>query len=248
MKRLLFFFFAICIPIFPLLGQSDQNSTNGSFTDSRDSHVYKTVQIGTQVWMAENLAFLPKVSPAMDHGGAGDKDYSIYYVYDYDFQDFVKPTTDVKGAKSSEKFIKYGVLYNWAAANSSCPSGWHLPNDKEWQQLEQYLGLGNDEINNMAKWRESGEVGAKLKSVSGWGAEGKGTDKVGFKALPGGIYWPMSSPMFDKLGEEAQFWTASDAGAQQRAGMRKLSLDNNGIFRGMSQYFTGMSVRCIKNN
>jgi hypothetical protein len=95
-----------------------------------DGKNYPIVQIGDQTWMAENLAWLPAVSPFFY--GSQTSDY--YYVYDY-------LGASVTEAKSTSNFQKYGVIYNWTAAmngaagsilnpsevQGACPSGWHLP-------------------------------------------------------------------------------------------------------------------------
>lgn len=87
----------------------------GSFTDPRDRRTYKTVVIATQIWMAENLAYLPYISPTSKYSFTD----TCYYLYDYE---------------------AYGVLYNWSAAINACPVGWHLPSDEEWTLLSNYLG------------------------------------------------------------------------------------------------------------
>jgi len=133
----------------------------GNFTDSRDSRVYKTIQIGTQTWMAENLAYLPSVSPP----GPGSFTVPYYYVYSYS-------GNDVNAAKATSYYNKYGVLYNWPAAMNGaassnanpsgvqgcCPQGWHLPSLDEWRVLENYLiykgygygGSGSDIAKSLA--------------------------------------------------------------------------------------------------
>ena len=83
---------------------------SGTFKDPRDGKDYKTVTIGNQVWMAENLAFKPN--------------YGNYWAYDND-------PSNVK---------KYGYLYDWQTARRVCPTGWHLPSDAEWTILTDYLG------------------------------------------------------------------------------------------------------------
>jgi len=82
----------------------------GSFTDSRDGKVYKTVKIGTQVWMAENLAYKPNEGR---------------YIWDQ---------------RDSGYVAKYGYLYEHNTALKIVPSGWHLPSNKEWKTLYDFLG------------------------------------------------------------------------------------------------------------
>ena len=126
----------------------------GSFTDSRDGKVYKTVTIGEQVWMAENLAYLPSVvGPATESYTA-----PYYYVYGYD-------GTSVATAKATTNYQTYGVLYNWPAALTACPSGWHLPSDAEWTQMKNYLianGYNNIAISLASAngWQSSSNIGA----------------------------------------------------------------------------------------
>ena len=114
---------------------------NNGFTDARDGTHYDAVKIGNQVWMAENLKYLPSVvGPA-----TGSETAAYYYVYDYD-------GTDVMAAKATANYTTYGVLYNWPAAMNACPTGWHLPSDAEWTELTDYLG-------------GSGVAGGKLKEI-----------------------------------------------------------------------------------
>jgi uncharacterized protein (TIGR02145 family) len=103
-------------------------SCGNSFMDARDSNIYPTVQIGTQCWMKKNLAYLPSVVGP----GTGSETTSYYYVYDYN-------GTDVSAAKATSNYTTYGVLYNWPAATTACPSGWHLPTDAELNTLETYV-------------------------------------------------------------------------------------------------------------
>jgi len=86
------------------------SSGGGTFTDPRDGKVYKTVKIGNQIWMAENLAYEPS---------SGN-----YWAYDND----------------NSNVETYGYLYDWETACDVCPDGWHLPTDAEWTELTDYLG------------------------------------------------------------------------------------------------------------
>ncbi len=84
----------------------------GNFTDERDNQNYKTINIGSQTWMAENLKYLPYSNRATNWTA----DKPCYTSSGYD-----------------------GVFYNMKAATTACPSGWHLPSDQEWETLLNYL-------------------------------------------------------------------------------------------------------------
>ena len=220
-------------------------------TDSRDSKVYKTVNIGGQTWMAENLAWLPAVVGPATSSSAD----SYYYVNGYD-------GTVVADAKATDNYKKYGALYNWPAAmNGSasstlvpsgvqgiCPDGWHLPSDAEWTNLTDYL------TNNGFGYGGSGDdIGKSMASTSGWAAYGTagtvGNDQTsnnssGFTALPGGRSY---NGAFDYLGLRAYFWSASENGTLYAWG-RYLNYNYDGVYR-LDYYRTvGFSVRCLQNN
>lgn len=136
-----------------------------TFTDSRDGNVYKYIKIGNQIWMAENLKYLPSVSDP----GIFSAEMPTYYVYGYS-------GTSLAGAKGSFNYGAYGVLYNWAAAKVACPAGWHLPTNEEWTQLTDYLG-------------GKAVAGFKLKEtgITHWQSTYTDvTNGTGFTALPGG--------------------------------------------------------------
>jgi uncharacterized protein (TIGR02145 family) len=148
--------------IFILLASSNKSEDENpdSFTDSRDGHLYKTVTIGTQIWMAENLAYLPEVNLPTESSETQSK----YYVYDY-------YESSVSAAKDTENYINYGVLYNWPAAVKSCPNGWHLPSDEEWTKLENYLSQSNQSKVNFSCF--SALLGGTRNIVGGYLEIGK---------------------------------------------------------------------------
>jgi len=173
--------------------------TTCSFIDARDGHEYECVTIGTQTWMAENLAWLPEISPSL----LGTDTEPYYYVYGYE-------GSDVASAKATSNFSDYGVLYNWEAALASCPDGWHLPSDTEWTVLTDYLsnngygydGSGDDIGKSMASttlWQNNGLLGAV-------GNDQGSNNSSGFNAFPGGLCHYTGS--FSDLGYNANFWSS----------------------------------------
>ena len=149
----------------------------GTFTDSRDNNVYKTIIIGNQVWMAENLKYLPFVSGPE----SGSLTMPHFYVYNY-------LGMNVNDAMNTINYNTYGVLYNWAAAmNGSasssvnpsgvqgvCPEGWHLPSDNEFRQLMIFIGNSFIENNNVKKYDYWDEPCTHK------------TNRSGFSAVPAG--------------------------------------------------------------
>lgn len=217
------FLFALVL----LLGSCDKYEFETDiFTDSRDGNVYKTVKIGNQVWMAENLRYLPSVYSRYTVSTVSNR----YYVYDYD-------GTNVAEAKASENYKTYGVLYNVPGAKAACPAGWHLPTDEEWAQLSEYLG------------GDSGAGGIlKEKGTQHWNSPNTGaTNKVEFTALPGGMFSKTSSSfLFAYLGTTGYWWTASDDGDAHYL-YRSIDANDKGIVRGISYMDRGLSVRCVKD-
>ena len=204
----------------------------GTFIDSRDQHQYGWVIIGTQTWMAENLAFLPSVSPS-DQGSDTDKHY---YVYGYE-------GTSISEAKSSPNYAAYGALYNWRAATTACPAGWHLPSEEDWKLLERYLGMAESDINSEG-WRSSGQVGKQLKSTTGWMNNGNGDNSSGFSALPGGCRFYEFG--FIRQGGYSYFWSSTENGPVQ-AWIRSQGHSIDEVYRGYADHNDGFSVRCVKN-
>ncbi|MGM0407204.1 MAG: fibrobacter succinogenes major paralogous domain-containing protein [Bacteroidota bacterium] len=216
----------------------------GTFIDSRDGHEYKWVKLGEQIWMAENLAFLPNVS----RPSRGSVTESYFYVYDY-------TGTSVSAAKATVNYNTYGVLYNWTAAKETCPNGWHLPSDDEWKQLEIYLGMAQSEVNS-TEWRGTNE-GSKLAGYANlWNNELLTNDpsfgNSGFSAIPGGLVFYQK---FSSIKEYNGYWVASETDSLY-AWIRELGYYNeytpedkrNGIRRNAYGLKSdALSVRCVKD-
>ncbi|MFA6128390.1 MAG: FISUMP domain-containing protein [Bacteroidales bacterium] len=205
------------------------------FTDSRDGHVYKVVTIGTQTWMAENLAYLPAVSTSQE----GSFTTPYYYVYGYE-------GSTVSAAKATANYGTYGVLYNWPAALTACPSGWHSPTDAEWKILEKNQGMSNSDADGIG-WRNTGIVGGKLKETgtSHWLSPNTGaTNNSGFTALPGG--GRDDNGGFYTLGTYASIWSASEVDASI-SWYRDLHYFADGVQRFTYEKSGGLSVRCLQD-
>ena len=206
-------------------------SNIGTFIDKRDGHRYRWVKIGSQIWMEENLAYLPTVSPP-DQGSYYDR---YYYVIGY-------VGKNIAAAKATENYQTYGVLYNWKSALTACPHGWHLPSDKEWQMLEIHLGISERKAD--APGLRGTDEGEKMKSTSGWYNNGNGTNSSGFNALPGG--YRGSNGSFSSLGRTGRWWSSAEISGSN-AWDRNLFFGYHQVSRNGYDKSVGFSVRCIKN-
>lgn len=195
------------------------SATYGTFTDARDGRTYRTVALGSQTWMAQNLAFRRAT-------GSADSIGTCYY-------------------KSGDSCAKYGALYTWdeamAGESSShgipsgvqgvCPSGWHLPSDTEWVALKTSLGLGD-------------KTGAALKSTAGWNDGGAGTDSIGFRGLPGGYLY--SGSAYSGNGRTGCWWTSTALSGMYSHHI-SLEADSDEMFASNTFMGNSVSVRCVKN-
>lgn len=213
----------INIPLFVVFGILWSGQSQEDLVDARDGRKYKTLQIGTQTWMAENLAYLPN--------GSSDK-ISITGIYVYksneeDSTDFI----------SKENFEKYGCLYDWNTAKKICPTGWHLPSDEEWKTLEAFYGM-NTVVLNAFGLRFSGNVANQLKSTS--------NETAGFTSLTGGFRTVYQKKIrYRDDGKKAYYWTSSSEG--NRAYGRMIDNAYNAVDRSTADYSEARSVRCVKN-
>lgn len=185
--------------------------------------------IGKQVWMAENLKYLPSVVGPAIGGSSGSATTPYYYVYGYD-------GTNVADAKATANYITYGVLYNWEAAKAACPAGWHLPSDAEWTELIDYLG-------------GTSLAGGKLKEMgtTHWKSPNTGANnETGFRALPGGFRGHGIIPTFYNIGEEGMWWS-STGDHPAAAWQRQMRHNSSDVIRDDLLKELGFSVRCVKD-
>ncbi|MFB6340315.1 FISUMP domain-containing protein [Saccharicrinis sp. FJH62] len=212
----------------------------GSFTDSRDGTTYKTIKIGDQTWMAENLAYMPFVNPA----DSVSTDVPFYFVSGYN-------GNNINEAKSTYNYATYGVLYNWVAATTASPNGWHLPSFDEWEALTDYIKDNPELFNNCT-------VTSSLAATSNWtyspntGAAGndlQNNNSSGFSALPGGMC-QATIGQFPHIETNGYWWLSTEKANVY--GMFTMAYCFN-LSYNMGYYFDsyhksdGFSVRCIKD-
>ena len=205
-------------------------SCGDTLKDDRDGDTYKTILIGNQCWMEENLAYLPSVSPPV----YGSFTNPLYYVYDY-------YGTDVEQAKNTTNYQEFGALYNWPAALTACPSGWHLPSDDDFCILTQFV----DSTVNCDVFGFSGtDAGIKMKSTSSWLSGGNGTNESGYNALSAG-YRSFYYSTFWHKGQVSIHWSASELNVNNAIGRELHNLYTN-VKRYSGRKHYGFSVRCLK--
>lgn len=201
--------------------------------------IYNTEVIGDQVWMAENLAYLPEVHGPLDSSITDPR----YYVYGFE-------GSGVEEATSTMNYYTYGVLYNWSAAIEAVPEGWHLPSDEEWKQLELYIGMDPEHVDSGSDARERGPgLCNKLKAKTGWAEiyerAVNGSDDYGFKGLPAGFIDSYNG--YTRLGQYTYFWTSSIGEETKHYWTRRLSYWDASIYREWRSSEFGYSVRCVKD-
>jgi uncharacterized protein (TIGR02145 family) len=202
--------------------------TNAQVTD-KNGNSYKTVKIGTQIWMAENVRTttfqngdpIPEAKNIEEWIKARNEGKPMFVSWD--------KSSDVK---------EYGNLYNWYAITDKrgfAPKGWHVPTDKEWSGLVNTLGGAK-------------EAQFKLKSADGdifdWVMpDTDGSNESGFDGLPAGDITAEGS--YEDKGYFAYFWSTSE---QEGFGQnRNLSYDGFPFDSASGDKGNGFSVRCIKD-
>jgi uncharacterized protein (TIGR02145 family) len=213
---------------------------SGTVTDI-DGNTYKTVKIGNQWWMAENLKVthyrngdpIPNITDNDEWPGLNSDAQCIY------------------DNNVSNNVASYGRLYNWYAVNDPrglAPDGWRVPSDDDWKQLEMYLGMSRSEADD-AGWRGTDE-GSKLAGNSALWEDGnlKNNDvfgESGFSALPGGSRFSYDGNFY-RMGLYASFWSASESD-NYSAWYRSLYYFSSDINRNLFNKNYGFSVRCLRD-
>jgi uncharacterized protein (TIGR02145 family) len=209
---------------------------SGSVNDI-DGNVYKTKDIGTQLWMAENL----RTTRYNNGDSIGTTPLRL---------NIMNETAPKYQWGRSEKSLT-GRFYTWYAimdTRTVCPTGWHVPSDIEWKTLEMSLGMTQMQADSV--WTRGTNQGSQLKNTTGWdfgvhsGKEGTGTNSSGFSAIAVGYRDPFGS--FNAAGMICHFWTSSETSATE-VWIRSLVNEDMKVSRSSGTKMGGISVRCIKD-
>lgn len=226
MKSGLFLFSLVAASFLLLLhGCSKSDNSSPPVTD-KDGNTYKTVRIGDQTWMAENLKTttfsdgtdIPVVSDTTGWSVLNTPGL-CWYNNDGD----------------SLKMI-FGALYNFYAVGSGklCPAGWHVPTGDDWQKLRDFLG---DTLTGGGKLKEEG--------ILHWKAPNTGADNTtGFTALPAGIRYFEGS--FNSLSYFTSFWSSTEYDSN-KSWYFSLYYSDAAAQMNKTSKKDGFSVRCIED-
>lgn len=202
-----------------------------------DGNVYRTVQIGNQWWMAENLKVtqyangtaIPLVTDKTVWINLGDNNTDKAYCY-----------------YNNDPNSEYGALYTWTAATNGisnyfnpsgvqgiCPTGWHIPSYIEWDELIDFLG-------------GFGVAGGKLKETSAihWNSPNSGTNESGFTALPSGGRHDRDGT-FHSIGNAGTWW--SSFSYNDKADTFEIYNDSDIVNNRNLWLSSGFSVRCVRD-
>ncbi|MDR0517871.1 MAG: hypothetical protein LBH25_12585 [Fibromonadaceae bacterium] len=152
---------------------------------SHGGETYETVVIGTQTWFKRNLNYNPSTGTSVCYNNESSNCSTYGRLYDWS-------TAMGLDASCNSTFCSGQVN---AKHRGICPSGWHIPNDDDWNILMDAIG-------------GSSTAGGYLKATSGWNSGGNGEDTYGFSALPGG--YGSSGGGFSSAGDFGSWWSASE--------------------------------------
>ena len=228
--------------IFSTDSKSGNDTVEQMLIDERDGQTYRTVKIGNQTWMAENLNYR--------YLGPTDTLDSSSFCYDDD----------------PANCAKYGRLYLWSAAMDSagiikgnaangcgiksectsiepvrgvCPQGWHLPSESEWEALVVAVD------GSITQYTLPNTAATKLRSTSGWNNDGNGTDDFGFSALPAG-YRDYGGGYNYEGNVASFFWSSTEYPRYDDAYSMNFSYNDEAGLNYCNKY-NGFSVRCLKD-
>lgn len=195
-----------------------------TFTDPRDEETYKTVKIGKQIWLAENLRYK---GPMQKFNDWTVEKKGFYYC----------PNGDRRNIKN------YGCLYTWDNALKAIPDGWHLPSKIEFENFLKYIEKNKTSTSAFLALIDKSMAWANYYELLPQYIKDKGGDDFSFSARPAGFY---HSDRYYFFGSQADFWsTTVDANNANFA--YTLDLNGGSAFMYESYKSSAFSVRCIKD-
>ena len=225
------------------LTMADPSDLNDRFSECGeplvdiDDNDYRTVKIGNQCWMSENLRVTryrdgSDIQTGLTNSQWENSIIGAYAIYQYD----IHPLSEkIEWVGSREEMVKYfGKLYNWYAVDDNrglCPEGWRVPSDRDWTELIEYLG---------------DSAGRKMKSVvrQYWLTPNlPGSNESGFSGIPGGLRF--SDGTYFLLGRQGSWWSSSEID-RHHAWNRFLFTNGNDVSSGSFNKRFGFSVRCLQ--
>jgi uncharacterized protein (TIGR02145 family) len=249
----------------PCNTEAGNNCVYGTLIDSRDGQTYRTITIGSQTWMAQNLNY----RYIQQTDGGTEADSSSYCFGD-----------DGTGDRGAANCAAYGRLYLWSAAMDSvarfsetgkgcgycpvsgdgsdcletykcnengdtvrgaCPTGWHLPSREEFETL--IAAVGGEDV-----------AGSMLKAQYSWndnsttGESGNGVDAYGFSALSvGELMLEWTGYSYHSPGTWTYFWSTSEYLSSTAEFLWLTTSENARVHYIVGQKYHGYPVRCVKN-
>ena len=203
------------------LAKNTETFKYGTFTDARDGETYRTVKIGQQVWMAENLRFKAENSFAPGNEEQNVAKFGRLYTW--------TSALNIPPEFSEQSPAKDFDMYHKIKEDNYqgiAPEGWHIPSLKEWETLMAQLKSSDEDLRSGCFWRKPGR------------------DSLGFFALPAGYRFGNGS--FLHFGDRTRFWSKDEYCGRSNAyrfGITEESMDIEGIYRS-----DAISVRCIQNS
>jgi len=219
---------------------SEYDATTNTLKDLRDSQTYKTVTIGNQIWMAENLNYKSEGSSCYNDDTSYCSKFGRLYSWSMAMDSVAEFSENGKGCGLNVDCI---VVY---PVRGVCPEGWHFPILAEWNELFDYV----DPVGGYWQIRD---VGRKLKSSSGWSGNGNGSDEFGFSALPGGMWYDNAGyedPKYVDNGERALFWSGPSVGKSLNFSQGTAIIlynEHDYVYTGGEYKYYKYSVRCVKD-
>lgn len=213
-----------------------------------DGNSYDAVRIGKQVWMKTNLRTKHfRDGKAIPMG----RDFSNTKPYYYEPR-AIQVLESVNEQVPGYNYKTYGLYYNWSAVideRGLCPTGWHVPSDAEWTELEEYVGSKSEYCIN----GDSELIAKALAATFGWknsreegtpGFDLEDNDITSFSAVPAG-YWVDT---YNDAGKSVQFWSSTESECySDGAWHRCLNYSAANMYRSNPNKTYGLSVRCLRD-